>query len=181
MTKSIFWIDVTSQIVAPCGVNDFVCGRAAEWVSNGTDLCLAAGFRVKPFDNAYVSTQETSCYGDITSLDSVADSWKTSQFGGTQRGNRVRVFEDFPQWVRQMPSSERISWAIGGMVLTAGLVFMRSEYCLRPCLHDSVWIFIYFFHTYVCIVHSLRLLLFLESYLFSTHIHTLIMQQKAEP
>ncbi|KAK4282769.1 hypothetical protein QN277_014107 [Acacia crassicarpa] len=126
-SNAYFSMDVKTQIVAPCGVNDFVCGRAAEWVSNGTDLCLAAGFRVKPFDNAYVSTQETSCYGDITSLDSVADSWKTSQFGGTQRGDRVRVFEDFPQWVRQMPFIERISWAIGGMVLTAGLVFMSKR------------------------------------------------------
>lgn len=134
LTKPIFWIDLTSQIVAPCGVNDFVCGRAAEWVSNGTDLCLAAGFRVKPFDNVYISSQETSCYGDIASLDSVADSWKGSNLEATQRGDSLRVFEDFPQWVKQMSFSERISWAIGGMVLTAGLVFIRSEYSILSSL-----------------------------------------------
>lgn len=119
---------MTSQIVAPCGVNDFVCGKAAEWVSNGTDLCLAAGFRVKPFNNAYIGTQAASCYGDKASLDSVVDSWKASQFEVTERDDRLGVFEDFKQWVRQMSFGERISWAIGGMVLTAGLVFIRSEH-----------------------------------------------------
>ena len=110
-----------SQILAPCGVNDFVCGRASEWVSNGTDLCIAAGFRVKPSDIIHVASEETSCYGDTASLSSVADSWKASQFELTQKA-------DFQQWVREMPFSERVSWAIGGMVLTAGLVFIRSVY-----------------------------------------------------
>lgn len=122
-----FFIDLKHQILAPCGVNDFVCGRAAEWVSNGTDLCLAAGFRVRSSDIGYIASEEASCYGDKSSLGSVADSWKTSQFEFTSKGESLRMLDDFHQWVREMPFGERVSWAIGGMVLTAGLVFVRSE------------------------------------------------------
>lgn len=114
-------------MLAPCGVNDFVCGRATEWVSNGTDLCLAAGFRVKPSDIVHVASEETFCYGDKASLGSVADSWKTSQFESTKKGENSMIFDDFQQWTRNMPFNERVSWAIGGMVLTAGLVFIRSK------------------------------------------------------
>ena len=122
-------IDLKYQILAPCGVNDFVCGRAAEWVSNGTDLCLAAGFRVKPSESdiVHIASEETSCYGDKASLGSVADSWKASQFELTRKGESLRMLDDFQQWAREMPFGERVSWAIGGMVLTAGLMFIRSE------------------------------------------------------
>ena len=141
-----FVIDFTFQILAPCGVNDFVCGRAAEWVNNGTDLCHAAGFQVKLSDNLNVGKQETSCYGDITSLGSVADSWKASQFEMTQKGERLGGFEDFQQWMRGMPFSERVSWAIGGMVLTAGLVFIRSD-CSLFCLLQVTSYIVTFMHT----------------------------------
>lgn len=124
---SNFFIVLKLQILAPCGVNDFVCGRAAEWVSNGTDLCLAAGFRVKASDVVHMTSEETSCYGDKASLGSVADSWKASRSESIQKGERLMMFDDFQHWLKEMPFSERVSWAIGGMVLTAGLVFIRSE------------------------------------------------------
>ena len=122
-------MDVKTQILAPCGVNDFVCGRAAEWVSNGTDLCLAAGFRVKPSESdiVHIASEETSCYGDKASLGSVVDSWKASQFELTRKGESLRMLDDFQQWVREMPFGEKVSWAIGGMVLTAGLVFISKR------------------------------------------------------
>ncbi|KAI4349942.1 hypothetical protein L6164_010483 [Bauhinia variegata] len=126
-SNAYFSMDVKTQILAPCGVSDFVCGRAAEWVSNGTDLCLAAGFQVKSSDNLHIGREETSCYGDLASLGSVADSWKSSQFELTEKGENLRLSEDFQQWVRKMTFSERVSWAVGGMVLTAGLVFISKR------------------------------------------------------
>ena len=128
-SNAYFSMDVKTQILAPCGVNDFVCGRAAEWVSNGTDLCLAAGFRVKPSESdiVHIASEETSCYGDKASLGSVADSWKASQFELTRKGESLRMLDDFQQWVREMPFGEKVSWAIGGMVLTAGLVFISKR------------------------------------------------------
>ncbi|XP_057732285.1 folate-binding protein 1 [Arachis stenosperma] len=119
-SNAYFSMDVKTQLLAPCGVNDFVCGRAAEWVSNGTDLCVAAGFRVKPSDMIHAASEETLCFGDMASLNSVADSWKASQFDLTEKA-------DFQQWVRKIPFIERVSWAIGGMVLTAGLVFISKR------------------------------------------------------
>lgn len=49
-----------------------------------------------------------------------------------------------------MPFSERISWAVGGMVLTAGLLFARSGIyfarnlfiyfvCVRVVLRKEIW------------------------------------------
>ncbi|KAG7021079.1 hypothetical protein SDJN02_17767 [Cucurbita argyrosperma subsp. argyrosperma] len=83
------------RVLAPCGVNDFVCGRASEWVSNGTQLCSAAGFSVK------IPNDESSCYGHLG------------------------VLEDFQQWVKEMSLREQVSWLISSMVLSAGLLLVR--------------------------------------------------------
>lgn len=115
------------QVLAPCGVGDFVCGRASEWVSNGTDLCRAAGFVVKPSDNGM---EEASCYGEKVSLDSIADSWRASQSERLSKTKNMGILDDFQQWVGEMPFRERVSWAVGGMVLTAGLLFLRLDHSL---------------------------------------------------
>ncbi|RZC80740.1 hypothetical protein C5167_043322 [Papaver somniferum] len=127
--------DVKTQVLSPCGLNDFVCGRVSEWASNGTELCKFAGFAIKSSEDNYGAGIEPSCYGGKASLDSIADSWKTSRPadswktsrpGVPRRGQKLGSFQDFQQWVRQMPINERVSWAVGGMVLTAGLLFVRS-------------------------------------------------------
>lgn len=113
------------QTLAPCGVGDFVCGKASEWVSNGTELCCAAGFAVQHSD--YTSSmKELTCYGGKASIDSVADSWKGSRSTMTNNAKNVGVLEDFLQWATEMQFFERVSWAVGGMVLTAGLLYVRS-------------------------------------------------------
>lgn len=111
--------------MAPCGVGDFVCGRASEWISNGTEFCHAAGFSVKPFSDSSLSIEETSCYGGKSSLDSISESWKSPQTSTFQKDGHSGLLEDFQQWVTDMPFAERVSWAVGGLVLTAGLFFMR--------------------------------------------------------
>ncbi|KAJ4719412.1 Folate receptor-like [Melia azedarach] len=103
-TNAYFSMDVKTQVIAPCGVNDFVCGRAAEWVANGTELCHAAA-----------------------SLDKIADSWKGSQSKMPQKSENIGLLEDFQQWVQEMQFSERVSWAVGGLVLTAGLLFVSKR------------------------------------------------------
>ncbi|XP_019080717.1 folate-binding protein 1 isoform X2 [Vitis vinifera] len=124
-SNAYFSMDAKRQVLAPCGVGDFVCGRASEWISNGTDLCHAVGFSVKPSD---AGMEETSCYGGKASLDSIADSWKASQSETPSKIENVGVLDDFQQWVREMAFSERVSWAVGGMVLTAGLLFLSYDY-----------------------------------------------------
>ncbi|CAK7340631.1 unnamed protein product [Dovyalis caffra] len=125
--NAYFSMDANKRVVAPCGVNDFVCGHAAEMVSNGTELCHAAGFAVKLSDDAYVGAEEASCYGGIASLDSISDSWRSPRSEFPQKAENLGVLEDFQQWVQEMPFSEKVSWAVGGLVLTAGLLFMSKR------------------------------------------------------
>ncbi|GLT79019.1 hypothetical protein SLA2020_505320 [Shorea laevis] len=127
-SKAYFSMDAKTQVLAACGVNDFVCGRASEWVSNGTELCHAAGFAV--------SAEETSCYGGKASLDSIADSWRVSKSEVPSKAGNLGRLEDFHQWVQEMPFNEKVSWAVGGLVLTAGLLFMskRKSYSKRQKL-----------------------------------------------
>ncbi|KAK6911600.1 Folate receptor-like [Dillenia turbinata] len=132
-SDAYFSMDAKTQVLAPCGVNDFICGRASQWISNGTELCKAAGFAVK---SVGIGIEETSCYGGKASLDSIADSWKASQSEVNQRFENPGWLEDLHLWVKEMSYSERVSWAIGGMVLTAGLIFLskRKSYGQRQRL-----------------------------------------------
>ncbi|KAJ4969064.1 hypothetical protein NE237_015765 [Protea cynaroides] len=126
-SNAYFSMDAKTQVLSPCGLSDFVCGRASEWASNGTEICQLAGFAVKTSEQSHQGAEEPSCYGGKASLDSIADSWKASQSGVSQKAENEGVFEDFQQWVREMPFSERVSWAVGGMVLTTGLLFVSKR------------------------------------------------------
>ncbi|XP_057550754.1 folate-binding protein 1 [Amaranthus tricolor] len=131
-SDAYFSMDAITQVLAPCGVGDFVCGRASEWFSNGTELCRATGFAVKPLRDSGLSVEDTSCYGGKASIDSITESWKVSQTSFQEEG-KYGLIEDFQQWVTEMAFAERVSWAVGGLVLTAGLFFMskRKSYSQR--------------------------------------------------
>ncbi|KAH7574668.1 hypothetical protein JRO89_XS03G0328800 [Xanthoceras sorbifolium] len=126
-SSAYFSMDTKTQVLAPCGVKDFVCGIAAEWVANGTELCRAAGFAVKLPDDKYIDMEEASCYGGKASLDKIADSWKGSRSEVHQKAESLGILEDFRQWVQEMTLSERVKWAVGGMVLTSGLLFVSKR------------------------------------------------------
>ncbi|KAB2071427.1 hypothetical protein E1A91_A08G228400v1 [Gossypium mustelinum] len=126
-SNAYFSMDAKTQVLAPCGANDFVCGRASEWASNGTELCLAAGFRVEQSVGMHGGIEEESCYGGKASLDSIADSWGPSRSEKPHKTGNSGLLEDFQQWLQDMPSNERVSWAVGGLVLTAGLLFISKR------------------------------------------------------
>ncbi|XP_065854346.1 folate-binding protein 1 [Euphorbia lathyris] len=130
-SNAFFSMDTKTRALVPCGATEFVCGKAAEWVSNGTELCHSAGFAV--YNDAYFGTEEASCYGGKASLDAVAESWKGSRPESPLKDGNL---EDFLQWVQERPFSEKVSWAVGGMVLTAGLLFLskRKSYSQRQKL-----------------------------------------------
>lgn len=122
-SNAYFAMDAKNQVLAPCGISDTVCGRASEWVSNGTELCKASGFSVKASNDF----KETFCYGGKASLESVVDSWRSSPSGVPRNAESSGVLNDFQQWVRKMPINEQVSWAVGGLVLTAGLLFVSKR------------------------------------------------------
>ncbi|XP_042415555.1 uncharacterized protein LOC122004787, partial [Zingiber officinale] len=111
-SSAYFSIDVKSQALLPCGLSDIICGKASEWVSNGTELCRRAGFLVQQDWQRVQWLDVPFCYGGKASLESISDSWKYPD---------SRSPEVFWQRVREMPTREKIFWAVGGMVLTAGL------------------------------------------------------------
>ncbi|KAK8701580.1 hypothetical protein V6N13_019967 [Hibiscus sabdariffa] len=126
-SNAYFSMDAKTQVLAPCGVNDFVCGKASEWASNGTELCLAAGFSVKQSVGMHGGDEEASCYGGKASLDSISDSWGASRTEKPHKTGNFGLLEDFQQWLQDMSSNERVSWAVGGLVLTAGLLFISKR------------------------------------------------------
>ena len=121
--KLLYLIIIFGQVLGPCGVTDYVCGRASKWIHNGTEFCHAAGFAVK--DDISESLEERFCYGGRASLDLIADSWTGSHSDVPHKVNSLRLLEEMQQRVREMPFSERVLWAVGGLVLTAGLLFLR--------------------------------------------------------
>ncbi|KAH7678688.1 Folate receptor-like protein [Dioscorea alata] len=131
--NAYFSIDAKTQVLSPCGPSDVVCGRASEWVSNGTELCHLAGFAVQPANFISQSDTVPFCYGEKSSIESVAGSWSTPRSRSLFKGGKSRVLEDFRQWLGNMATTEKVSWAIGGMVLTAGLLFVskRKSYSRR--------------------------------------------------
>ncbi|XP_022742279.1 uncharacterized protein LOC111293682 isoform X1 [Durio zibethinus] len=71
--------------------------------------------------------EETSCYGGKGSLDSIADSWAAPQSEKLYKTGNFELLEDFQEWLQDMPSNERVSWAVGSLVLTAGLLFISKR------------------------------------------------------
>ncbi|PWA64916.1 hypothetical protein CTI12_AA338640 [Artemisia annua] len=122
-SNAYFAMDAKNQVLAPCGISDTVCGRASEWVSNGTELCKATGFSVK----ASSDFKDSFCYGGKASLESVVDSWRTSHSSVPRDVKSSGFLFDFQQWVREMSINEQVSWAVGGLVLTAGLLFISKR------------------------------------------------------
>nr|GEW76212.1 receptor-interacting serine/threonine-protein kinase [Tanacetum cinerariifolium] len=122
-SNAYFAMDAKTQVLAPCGISDTVCGRASEWVSNGTELCKATGFSVKASNDF----KDSFCYGGKASLESVVDSWRTSHSSVPCDVKSSGFLFDFQQWVKEMSINEQVSWAVGGLVLTAGLLFISKR------------------------------------------------------
>ncbi|XP_066327760.1 folate-binding protein 1-like isoform X2 [Miscanthus floridulus] len=129
-SESYFSVDMKTQALSPCGLGDILCGKAHKWVSNGTELCRLAGFSVQVSETSSGGVDDTFCYGGKASLDSISDSWTSSKDRPTLSGVASWDVQDFQRWAREMPVGERVSWAIGGMVLTAGhlaLFFLSAK------------------------------------------------------
>jgi hypothetical protein len=120
------------QVLSPCGLGDILCGKAHKWISNGTELCRLAGFSVQVSEARSGAVDDVFCYGGKASLDSISDSWTSSKDRPTLSSVVSWDLQDFQRWATEMPVSERVSWAIGGMVLTAGLIFLRFLYFFPP-------------------------------------------------
>ncbi|WOL15820.1 hypothetical protein Cni_G24601 [Canna indica] len=132
-SSAYFSVDTKTQVLSPCGLRDTICGRASEWASNGTELCQLAGFAVHPDGQNIVGLDEPFCYGGKASLESISESWKSPRPRSPTRTSNTWTLQDFQQWVRAMTIQKMVYWAVGGMVLTAGLLLIskRKRYSHR--------------------------------------------------
>ncbi|TQD93760.1 hypothetical protein C1H46_020659, partial [Malus baccata] len=119
------------QVLAPCGVNDYVCGRASEWIRNGTEFCHASGFAVK--DDASVSNEEAFCYGGKASLDLIADSWKASPSEVLQKAESLRL--------NSSRAPKCASFSISSLAFfSSNRSSLRSEHFFGPFNRYEQWV-----------------------------------------
>ncbi|XP_062213785.1 folate-binding protein 1-like [Phragmites australis] len=117
--EASFSVDMKTQALSPCGLGDILCGKAHKWVSNDTELCHLAGFSMQISETSSGGVDDTLCYGGKASLD--------SKDRPTLSGVASWDLQDFLRWAIEVHVGERVSWAIGGMVLTAGLIFISRR------------------------------------------------------
>ncbi|XP_078439817.1 folate receptor family protein [Wolffia australiana] len=110
-SNAYFSIDGQTQILSPCGLNNVMCGRARGWVSNGTELCLLAGFAVQPADPSGNEAEESFCYGSKASLEAGKGFWKDPRRRSKPKFSDLADEKDFFLWVRSMNIKEMLSWA----------------------------------------------------------------------
>ncbi|CAN6469343.1 unnamed protein product [Victoria cruziana] len=125
-SSAYFAFDGKTQVLSPCGSRETICSKPSEFISNGSDLCRLAGFSVKQSANINHITEDSFCYGGKATFDSTSDSWRHSEFESSRDAQNFGT-TDFIQWTRQMSFSERVSWAVGGLVLTAGLLLFSKR------------------------------------------------------
>uniref|UniRef100_A0A0D6R5Y6 Folate receptor-like domain-containing protein n=1 Tax=Araucaria cunninghamii TaxID=56994 RepID=A0A0D6R5Y6_ARACU len=141
-SNAYFAVDPKTQVLAPCGSRDTLCGKGLEWTSNGTEFCQLAGFSVlEPMERS-IGIENTFCFDGRTSIEKV-NAWETtSQSKSSEKVWDSTLRQEFHRWVMQMDTSERISWAVGGLVLTAGVIYMskrrsRSYRLKQAALHRT--------------------------------------------
>lgn len=124
---AFFAVDSLTEILMPCGSRDMICGRGLEWTSSGSQFCQLAGFSViEPMDKS-AGLENPFCFDGRTSI-AMLDAWdRTSQTDSSKKVLDSSLLQEFYQWARQLDTGERISWAVGGMVLTAGIIFMSKR------------------------------------------------------
>ncbi|KAH9305687.1 hypothetical protein KI387_010091, partial [Taxus chinensis] len=124
-SNAFFAVDPKTQVLVPCGSRDTLCGKGLEWTSNSSEFCQLAGFSVlQPVDRP-IGLENTFCFDGRTSIETVNLWQKSSQSDSSEEVRDSTLLQQFYQWVMQMDTSERISWAVGGLVLTAGVIYAR--------------------------------------------------------
>lgn len=124
---AFFAVDTKTEILMPCGSKDAICGRGLEWASSGSQFCQLAGFSViEPMDKS-TALENYFCFDGRTSIEMLDVLDRTSQTDSSKKVLDSNLLQELYQWARQMDTSERICWAVGGMVLTAGIIFMSKR------------------------------------------------------
>lgn len=121
-SNAFFSFDSMTQVLQPCGPKDIICARASEWAANGSQFCELAGFAV-PSSKGIV---KPVCFDGKPSLNTdVAASRKSGKKGTNTKQQATR--DMVQNFIMRMDRGDVIAWAVGGLVLTAGVILMRRQ------------------------------------------------------
>eukprot|EP00252_Welwitschia_mirabilis_P011686 TRINITY_DN26039_c0_g1_i2.p1 TRINITY_DN26039_c0_g1~~TRINITY_DN26039_c0_g1_i2.p1 ORF type:complete len:152 (-),score=31.76 TRINITY_DN26039_c0_g1_i2:340-795(-) len=106
----------------PCSSRDTLCGRATEWTMNGTKFCQLAGFSVIESGEGFTDSETSFCFDGRTSFQSLdLDSLESRVVSDISTKGKISAF----LW--QMNTVEWISWTLGAVVFTIGVIFMSKR------------------------------------------------------
>ncbi|KAL3694756.1 hypothetical protein R1sor_008407 [Riccia sorocarpa] len=125
--NAYFSTDPLTQVLMPCSPRDVLCAKAKEWASNSSVFCQLAGFSVVDTRDEFASLAENACFdGKAEARGSVDEVVKTKQ-KNTRRANHKSFVDMIRKYIENMGVVIRILWAIGGLVLTAGVLHLRRR------------------------------------------------------
>ncbi|GLJ10760.1 hypothetical protein SUGI_0134430 [Cryptomeria japonica] len=126
-SNAFFSVDPNTQVLVPCGSRDTLCGKGLEWTSNSSEFCQLVGFSVLEHVDSFTGLENPFCFDGRTSIETVNVWQKSSQSDFSEEVWDSTLLQQFYQWVMQLDTSERISWAVGGLVLTAGVIYTSKR------------------------------------------------------
>eukprot|EP01018_Ginkgo_biloba_P034025 Gb_11948 [translate_table: standard] len=81
-SAAFFAVDPKTQVLAPCGSRDTLCGRASKWTSNGSEFCQLSGFSVLESTDL----EKFFYFDGKTTIEMLSDAWeRASQTGSSQK------------------------------------------------------------------------------------------------
>ena len=107
------------QVLLPCGSKDVICAQASKWATNGSQFCELAGYVVPSTKNII----EAGCFDGKPSLDTDFPTSKKSEKNTYQK--KQSVLHLLRHLTTQLSKGDLVVWAVGGLVLTAGILLMR--------------------------------------------------------
>lgn len=126
-SSAFFAVDPNTQVLVPCGSRDTLCGKGLEWTSNSSEFCQLAGFSVVEHVDSSTNLDDMFCFDGRTSIETENVWQKSSQSDFSEEVWDSTLLQQFSQWLMQLDTSEMISWAVGGLVLTAGVIYTSKR------------------------------------------------------
>lgn len=144
------------QILVPCGSKDVVCARGREWASNSTDFCHLAGFALEGVDIKLRNGAQVSCYdGRGEPASSMGEKRGSSKKKESKAQKSTSLLDMLNDWAEHVGVSEKVLWAIGGLVLTAGAALLRC--ILPPSIRVCYFSYSKLRHQWLCFLDAVEL------------------------
>ncbi|XP_024543825.1 uncharacterized protein LOC9654190 [Selaginella moellendorffii] len=123
-SSAFFAMDQPKQALLPCGSSEIICAQGTEWTRNSSHFCELAGFRVVE------RASGEFCYDGTPgeSLEKTSPSSKDQKKKKQKKQDRTPSPESpSKKFDRAFLMTDKVLWAVAGLVLTAGAVLFRQR------------------------------------------------------